>query len=132
MSVMKTRGIGDIIIVDVGLKKVETSTQVDEMFVKPGHGKFLLNLAGVKIFEPAAIRQLQVHCHLAETIAGEVRLENVNNIKDPRTLTQLALTCPIHDDEAEAISNFRKTALRSTSKLATGEAGGFYLVRYAD
>lgn len=105
------RDVGDVKVIEFGKSKIDTATIVDLAFgLAGGKGrvpKLLLDFGQVKTVEPVAIRQLEARTRDAEKAGGEVRLLHLGRIRNPQTATQLALICPVHEDEAEAVRNFR-------------------------
>jgi hypothetical protein len=89
---------------------LETSGDVDAVFdgtPRRLNFKLLVNMKYVKLVEPVAVRRLDARRRLVEENGGEVRLLNVERIRNPQTLGALGLICPIHSNETEAIRSFR-------------------------
>jgi hypothetical protein len=101
--------IGDVKVAEVS-GNMETSTDADAVVdgtVRSFELKLLVNMRGVKKVEPAAVRQLKARRLIVESRGGEVRLLNIDRIRNPQTVVALGEDFPIHTDETEAIRSFR-------------------------
>jgi hypothetical protein len=109
VKINSVRPVGDVIIAQLS-SKIEGMNDIDAIFeaaeASCSSRKLLLNLQGVRAFEPAARRYL-----LAEITSGArrhwvVRLVNIGGIKALDQVSALSADFNTYDDEFVAIRSF--------------------------
>lgn len=105
------RPVGDVEVVEFGMSKLSSTGDIDVAFdfvTERRHvPKVLIDLVNVRKMESSVIRQLEVRSQNVAACGGEVRFMHITNIKDTRTASQLAMICPVHEDESEAVRSFK-------------------------